>query len=540
VKLLDRHREAQEQAAITRSHGAALMPELGPAAQRGHVGHRLSAVGLRLLALGVVLSLVAAAVVLWWWKTYLGFQEGTAAPAFGAADSQEYADWAAQNAARIGSGYGAAPIVLTYHDISPDPDAGHYVISPEAFASQMKMLRESGYRTLTGSQYTDYLQGTFTPPEQSVVITFDDGTSGLYKYADAILDDNGFTAVSFLITASVGTKRPYYLTWQQIDRMQSSGRWSFQSHTDSLHYRTDVDGQQLPAMAALESRDGVVETGEQFADRMRQDIAAADTHFDDHGLPAPTLFSYPFSAPSSRVSNDAVEISSQVFADHYVAAFTNHGHPIAPAPVSAPQTMPLERLEVTRGETTREVFERLRAAQTLPVAPMDPVAVDNSWQEPGRYLRGPIHDSELPSGTVRFEADTLTYAEALWAAQRTDQWTDYTLTATAIDLRQGSSVGLRVRTGTGSDQSVRLMVSRERATVTDSADRVVASSVLTTSGTHEVHVTVSPELTTILVDGSPIATVPSRDGRGGFSVIGSRNTTAQPFAAWTDLRISPV
>nr|WP_231373726.1 polysaccharide deacetylase family protein [Nocardia sp. 348MFTsu5.1] len=402
------------------------------------------------------------------------------------------------------------------------------------------MLHDAGYRTLTGSQYSDYLQGTYTPPEQSVVITFDDGTSGLYKYADTILHDNGFTAVSFLITSSVATKRPYYLTWQQLDRMSNSGRWSFQSHTDGLHYRTDVDGQELPAMAALESPNGVKETGEQFADRMRQDIAAVDAHFADHGLPTPTLFSYPFSAPSSRISNDAVAISAQVFADHYVAAFTNHGHPIAPTPVASQQVMPLERLEVTQGETTREVFERVRSAQTLPVASMDPTAVDSTWLEPGRYTRGPIHDSELSAGVVRFEADTLTYTEALWAAQRTDQWTDYTLTATAIDLAQGNSTGLRVRTGSGPDQSVRLMVSRDRATITDITDRVIAASELQTSGTHGVRMTVTPQQTTIWVDGNAIATVSSDDGRGGFSVIGSRNTPAQPFAAWTELQISTI
>jgi hypothetical protein len=72
---------------------------------------------------------------------------------------------------------------------------------------------------------------------------------------------------------------------------------------------------------------------------------------------------------------------------------------------------------------------------------MDPVAVDSSWLEPGRYFRGPVDDSELASGIVRFDADTLTYTEALWAAQRTDQWTDYTLTGTAIDIRQGMSTG---------------------------------------------------------------------------------------------------
>ena len=84
------------------------------------------------------------------------------------------------------------------------------------------------------------------------------------------------------------------------------------------------------------------------------------------------------------------------------------------------------------------------------------------------------------------------------------------------------------------------MVSSNRATITDNTDRVVATSELQTIGTHAVRMTVTPQQTTIWVDGNAIATVPSNDGRGVFSVIGSRNTAAQPFAAWTYLRISPM
>ncbi|OZG29144.1 hypothetical protein BH683_010785 [Williamsia sp. 1138] len=539
MTLLERHRAATAQAHITRSRGAALMPELGPPTRRGHVGHRFTALIVRVLAIGVVVSLVASAVGIWWWQKYIGFREDTAAPTFTSEDTALYAGWAAENTGRLGAGFGAAPLVLTYHDISTDPDAGEYVITPEAFAAQMKMLHTAGYRTLTGKQYVDYLLGASTPPKQSVVITFDDGTSGLYKYADTILDDYGFSAVSFLITSSVSTRQPYYLTWQQINRMHDSGRWSFQSHTDDLHYRTTENGQLLPTMAAHETVNGQVEDDAQFRERMLLDVEASERKFAAHDLPAPQLFSYPFSAPSSRISNSAVEISSQVIRDHYAAAFTNQSHAIAPAPVSAEQVTPLERLEIKRGDTERQLFDRMRGAQTLPVTAMDPVAVDSSWLEPGRYFRGPIDDGELASGIVRFDADTLTYTEALWAAQRTDQWTNYTLTGTAVDIRRGMSTGLRVRTGSGTDQSVRLMVSRDRATVTDSANRTLAGTVLRDSATHRVKVTVSPQETRIWVDGAVVATVPSRDGRGGFSVIGSRTAAAQPFPAWTDLQIEP-
>ena len=51
------------------------------------------------------------------------------------------------------------------------------------------------------------------------MITFDDGTHGLWTHADKILERHGMHGVSFLITGNVGAKRPYYLSWQEIDRM---------------------------------------------------------------------------------------------------------------------------------------------------------------------------------------------------------------------------------------------------------------------------------------------------------------------------------
>lgn len=181
----------------------------------------------------------------------------------------------------------------------------------------------------------------------------------------------------------------------------------------------------------------------------------------------------------------------------------------------------------------------MRGAQTLPVAAMDPLPSTAVGSNPDDTSAVRSKTANWPRASFRFDAGTLTYTEALWAAQRTDQWTDYTLTGTAIDIRQGMSTGLRVRIGSGTDQSVRLMISRDRAIVIDSSNRTVATTVLRAGASHGVKITVSPERTQIRVDGAVVASVPSNDGRGGFSVIGNRTAPAQPFPAWTNLQIAP-
>ena len=143
------------------------------------------------------------------------------------------------------------PVVLAYHDIRPigptekhpDPRANpgyHFVVTPETFEAQLTALEAAGYTSITSDQYVDYLNGGEVP-ERSVLITFDDGTHGLWTYADKILERHGMHGVSFLITGNVGAKRPYYLSWQEIERMADSGRWDFQSHTRKMHARLPVD-----------------------------------------------------------------------------------------------------------------------------------------------------------------------------------------------------------------------------------------------------------------------------------------------------------
>jgi len=143
------------------------------------------------------------------------------------------------------------PVVLAYHDVRPivateghpDPTAdtrNHFVVTPEAFDAQLSALEAAGYTSITSDQYVAYLAGGEVP-ERSVLITFDDGTHGLWTHADKILERHGMHAVSFLITGNVGEKRPYYLSWQEIARMAHSGRWDFQSHTRKMHARMPVD-----------------------------------------------------------------------------------------------------------------------------------------------------------------------------------------------------------------------------------------------------------------------------------------------------------
>src|SRR3954471_302508 len=92
----------------------------------------------------------------------------------------------------------AAPVVLAYHDVRPN-STDPYVVSPEQLDKELTAFAAAGYQTITTDQLVAYLRGGPTPP-RALYLTFDDGTQGLYEYADSILERNHMTAASFLIT----------------------------------------------------------------------------------------------------------------------------------------------------------------------------------------------------------------------------------------------------------------------------------------------------------------------------------------------------
>jgi len=142
--------------------------------------------------------------------------------------------------------------VLLYHHILPAGEDGPYsdnpwVVTREAFESQMEYLYNNQYHTVTSAELRDYLYNKKPLPAKSVMITFDDGYLSNYMFAYPILKRFGFKAVVFAITGSIQTKDQDFhpdqldmLSWMQV--AASSDVFDFASHTDSLHY-TGADGQ---------------------------------------------------------------------------------------------------------------------------------------------------------------------------------------------------------------------------------------------------------------------------------------------------------
>ncbi|MFC8848846.1 MULTISPECIES: polysaccharide deacetylase family protein [unclassified Micromonospora] len=480
--------------------------------------------------LGALLSLVTLLVVaapfgVSWYladlRRHVGAQRDTEVTRVDPADLRRWTELAGQLPQR------AAPVVVAYHDIRPHGDdpaavepAGreHYVVSPEEFDAQLTALRAAGYRSISSAQYVDYLRGG-TVPERSVYLTFDDGTRGLWAYADRILARHDMVASSYLITGQVGEHRPYYLSWAEIARMARSGRWDFQAHTHDLHTRVQTGPGRLGSPLTHRRWDPATQAQESLAayeQRLTADFDAMFAAFAAHDLPRPQLFAYPFSEVGDAVTDPAAAaFSRELVAGRFAAALTNKS--LAPEPSSRRSAAggQVERAEVYATTSAAELVSAVVERTAAPARVSAPFT--NAWD--WRDQKGePMTDlSSLTAG--RFTAASPRRAYGTLLAYASADWTGYTVDAALRGLRaDGGTVTLTVRVD--SDDPVSVRVAHGRVALLRGG-RVVAEAALTPAATHRVEVTVRDGETVARVDGGPalrVATPAGPRSTGGLAV----------------------
>lgn len=125
--------------------------------------------------------------------------------------------------------------VLCYHQIAPDQH-DDMTLSPTYFRQHMNYLAAHGYQPITLEEARQFLWGKKLLRGKPVLITFDDGYDGVYRYAFPELKKHKFPAVVFLVVGKIGAPKPTpHLTLKQLKAMKSSGLIEFGSHTYDLH-----------------------------------------------------------------------------------------------------------------------------------------------------------------------------------------------------------------------------------------------------------------------------------------------------------------
>jgi poly-beta-1,6-N-acetyl-D-glucosamine N-deacetylase len=451
----------------------------------------------------------------------------------------------------------APPVVLAYHDIRPvtatedDPDPAsqskyHFVVTPEAFDAQLTALKAAGYTSITSAQYVGYLNGGQLP-ERSVLITFDDGTHGLWTHADKILERHGMHGAAFLITGNVGANRPYYLSWQEIERMAESGRWDFQSHTRKMHARLPINAQGDVASEMVHRRwlfeKNRPETLAEFEAKIRADLRTSIQDMVNQGLPRPQLFAFPFSEgfrDGENTDPEAAGTAADVIGEMFTASFNNAPPQPLPSGARAAAVGMVGRVEVTIDTTVEDLLAKVRAHTPITPVQAPPAHHTDLWTKDDGYpalvsatgseveLRGTGHWQKVVYGL---------HATADWASYRGS----VALTGLAVPGVANAALVTRV----GTDEEVFILVSSDSVRLTvrsGSRDVVLSQLPLKSLDSHTVSFDVSPRATQVVIDGEVRLTAPSGghpDSFGGIGLTSYRDDLSAPWPSFTGLSLSP-
>ncbi len=109
------------------------------------------------------------------------------------------------------------------------PVLRYRTIDSERFARQMAVLDHAGYETIALAEFVRFLNGDAVPlPPRPLLLNFDGGRLDAWARSDAVLRERDFNAVMFVDVGSVEDEEPTRLTYDELDRLQRSGRWDVQ------------------------------------------------------------------------------------------------------------------------------------------------------------------------------------------------------------------------------------------------------------------------------------------------------------------------
>ena len=148
--------------------------------------------------------------------------------------------------------------ILMYHQIDEPPAKGTslrgLIVSPGSFARQMQMLRWFGYQGLSMRELVPYLSGR--KHGKVVGITFDDGYQNNRTHALPVLQQHGFTATCYGVSAAMGGTNAWDasigIAQKPLMNLDDWQHWSRAGMEVGSHTRNHIDLTQVPDSVALE------------------------------------------------------------------------------------------------------------------------------------------------------------------------------------------------------------------------------------------------------------------------------------------------
>ncbi|MEJ2237989.1 MAG: polysaccharide deacetylase family protein [Gemmatimonadales bacterium] len=123
----------------------------------------------------------------------------------------------------------------------------YHIVDPEEFEQDLEFLARNGYTAVDADTLLEHMRCTAQAPENSVVLSIDDGALNLSESAFPMLQKYGMKAVGFIAPGlhpgearlrrlGMETEISRPCTWSEIRKMEESGHLDFQAHTLEHRY----------------------------------------------------------------------------------------------------------------------------------------------------------------------------------------------------------------------------------------------------------------------------------------------------------------
>ena len=98
--------------------------------------------------------------------------------------------------------------VLMYHrvGVAHNDWERKYCVGAQRFAEHMRTLARAGWQAVSIDRFFAWLDGGADLPEQSFLLTFDDGFLGVHEHAAPVLAELGWPATVFLVSQLIGQR----------------------------------------------------------------------------------------------------------------------------------------------------------------------------------------------------------------------------------------------------------------------------------------------------------------------------------------------
>lgn len=203
-----------------------------------------------------------------------------------------------------------AVAILEYHNFSEGPVGmdDPWTVSRSAFNEQMAYLSRN-CRVVSLKTFLQEVEQDKDIPENTVVITFDDGYRSNYLVAFPIIKQYQIPVTIFIVGDYIekGRVADYpALSWSDMKEMADSGLVDIQSHTYALHEMiTDASGNQVSALMNYTTPSGARETETEHYQRIENDLVKSSRYIESHLGTKPDILSWPFGSYDQKAMKAA-------------------------------------------------------------------------------------------------------------------------------------------------------------------------------------------------------------------------------------------